>query len=147
MITKKGFFSQIDDCQNMQQLFNVVSSILICITKSTLVTSYEKIARHGQNLRFHFLVQKWLSLGELLRKKNRKSWKHVFHTNWMILSRKKIFFEKFFLDHSKFSKNRICIISWTKSPFELIFSGMIALDNGFQNINSLFPKNFNFFIK
>ena len=28
------------------------------------------------------------SLGELLRKKNQKSWKHVFYTNWTILSRK-----------------------------------------------------------
>ena len=76
--------------------FNVVTSILICITKTTWVTSYEKIAKHGQNLRFHFLVEKWLSLGELLRKKNRKSWKHVFYTNWTILSWKKNFFENFF---------------------------------------------------
>ena len=62
---------------------------------------YQVIQRHqtwwnGQNLKFHFLVEKWLSLGHLLRKKNRKSWKHVFYTNWTILSRKKNFSKKIF---------------------------------------------------
>ena len=76
-------------------------------------TPWKKIATHGQNLRFHFLVEKWPSLGELLRKKNRKSWKHVFYTNWTILSRKKKFFEKIFLNDPKSRKSPIFNIFWT----------------------------------
>ena len=116
---------------------------------------YQVIQRHqtwwnGQNLKFHFLVEKWLSLGHLLRKKNRKSWKHVFYTNWTILSRKKKFSKKvekkiFFGSFSKFHK--IGHISWTTKAFRLIFSGMIVLDSAFQNIKTVFKMTFNFFYK
>ena len=40
------------------------------------------------------MVEKWLSLGHLLRKNFRKSWKHVFYTNWTILSKKQKFLQK-----------------------------------------------------
>jgi len=128
--------SHIDGRQNVQQLFNAIWNIWKCIIKSTWVINYAKIAKHGQNLRFHFLVEKWLSLGEFLRKKNPKSWKHVFYTNWTILSRKKFFFKKIFLDHSKFSKNRGGHISWTAKALWLIFSGYVVLKYVFR-----YPKN------
>ena len=111
------------------------------------MTNYAKIANHGQNLRFHFLVKKWLSLGELLRKKNRKSWKHVFYTNWTILSRKKIFFEKKFLNDPKSQKSPIYKIFWTALTNVLIFSGMIALDSAFQHIIPVCPGKIKKFYK
>ena len=102
---------------------NAIWSIWKCIIKSTWVINYAKIVKHGQNLRFHFLVKKWQSLGELLRKKNRKSWKHVFYTNWTILSKKQKFLQKKFLDHSKSLKNRGGLISWSSEALGLTFSG------------------------
>ena len=63
---KSGFFYHIDDRQNGQQLLNAIWNIWIRIIKSIWMTNYAKIANHGQNLKFHFLVKKWLSLGELL---------------------------------------------------------------------------------
>ena len=128
--------SHIDGRQNVQQLFNAIWNIWKCIIKSTWVIKYAKIAKHGQNLRFHFLVEKWLSLGEFLRKKNRKSWKHVFYTNWTILSRKKKFSKNFFwiiqnpenwpysifFVSFKILKNRGEHISWTKWALWLRFS-------------------------
>ena len=119
-----------------------IPNVSFSIFESTWVTNDETMAMKRQNLKFHFLVEKWLSLGHLLRKKNRKSWKHVFYTNWTILSRKKFFFEKsrkkiFFGSFSKFHKIRH--ISWTAPQNLLIFSGMIALDSAFQNIIPVFP--------
>ena len=70
---QKWRFSHIDGPQNARQLFNVIRNIRKCIVESTWVTKYAKLAKRGQNLRFHFLVEKWQSLGEFLRKKNRKS--------------------------------------------------------------------------
>ena len=81
-----------------------------------------------------FWSKKWQSLGKFLRKKNRKSWKHVFYTNWTILSRKKFFFEKIFLNDPKSQKSPIYKIFWTALTNVLIFSGMIALDSAFQHI-------------
>ena len=120
---KSGFFYHIDDRQNGQQLLNAIWNIWIRIIKSIWMTNYAKIANHGQNLKFHFLVKKWLSLGEFLRKKNRKSWKHVFYTNWTILSKKQKFLQKNFLDHSKSLKNRGGLISWSSEALGLTFSG------------------------
>ena len=119
-----------------------ISNVIFCIFESTWVTNDDKVAIKSQNLKFHFWVEKWLSLGHLLRKKNRKSWKHVFYTNWTILSRKKFFFDFFrkkifFGSFSKFHKIRH--ISWTAPQNLLIFSGMIALDSAFQNIIPVFP--------
>ena len=93
------------------------------------------------------MVEKWLSLGEFLRKKNRKSWKHVFYTNWTILSRKKKFFRKFFLDHSKSRKSPIFNIFWTAPQNLLIFSGMMALDSYFQHIIPVCPGKIKKFYK
>ena len=105
---KNGFFLHIDGSQNVQQLFNAIGDIKIRIIKSTWVTNYPKIAKHGQNLRFHFLVEKWLCLGELLTKKNRKSWKHVFLHELNDSESKKKFFRKNFFEWSKkkFSKKK-----------------------------------------
>ena len=139
--------SHIDGRQNVQQLFNAIWNIWKCIIKSTWVINYAKIAKHGQNLRFHFLVEKWLSLGEFLRKKNRKSWKHVFYTNWTILSRKKNFFEKKFLNDPKSQKSPIYKIFWTALTNVLIFSGMIALDSAFQHIIPVCPGKIKKFYK
>ena len=75
----------------MQILFIAIPNVSFCIFESTWVTNDENIAMKGQNLKFHFLVEKWQSLGELLRKKIENRKKHVFYTNWTILSRKKIF--------------------------------------------------------
>ena len=93
------------------------------------------------------MVEKWLSLGEFLRKKNRKSWKHVFYTNWTILSRKKIFFEKKFLNDPKSQKSPIYKIFWTALTNVLIFSGMIALDSAFQHIIPVCPGKIKKFYK
>ena len=113
---------------------------------------YQVISRHqtqkiGQNLTFDFLVDKWPSLGDLLRRKNRKSWKHVFYTNWTILSRKKIFFEKKFLNDPKSQKSPIYKIFWTALTNLLIFSGMIALDSAFQHIIPVCPGKIKKFYK
>ena len=144
---KSGFFYHIDDRQNGQQLLNAIWNIWIRIIKSIWMTNYAKIANHGQNLKFHFLVKKWLSLGEFLRKKNRKSWKHVFYTNWTILSRKKNFFEKKILNDPKSRKSAINKIFWTASQNLLIFSGMIALDSAFQHIIPVCPGKIKKFYK
>ena len=93
------------------------------------------------------MVEKWPSLGELLRKKYRKSWKHVFYTNWTILSRKKIFFEKKFLNDPKSQKSPIYKIFWTALTNLLIFSGMIALDSAFQHIIPVCPGKIKKFYK
>ena len=93
------------------------------------------------------MVEKWLSLGEFLRKKNRKSWKHVFYTNWTILSRKKFFFEKNFLNDPKSQKSPIYKIFWTALTNLLIFSGMIALDSAFQHIIPVCPGKIKKFYK
>ena len=63
----------------MQQLFDAISSVLYCIIKSTWVTSNSTIAKDGQKLKVHFLVEKWLCLGDYLGKKSKawKSFKHV----------------------------------------------------------------------
>ena len=110
---QKWLFSHIDGRQKVQKLFNAIWNIWVCIIKSNWVTCYDEIAKHGHHLRSHFLVEKWLSLGHLLRKKNRKSWKHVFYTNWTILSKKQKFLQKKILDHSKSLKNRGGLISWS----------------------------------
>ena len=103
-------FDNVEGRQTRQQLFVDISNVLFCLIRSAWVTNNQSIAINSWKLRFHFSLEKWLSLGHLLRKKNPKSWKHVFYTNWTILSRKKIFSEKvekkFFLDHS---------VSFTKS--------------------------------
>ena len=93
------------------------------------------------------MVEKRLSLGELLRKKNRKSWKHVFYTNWTIRSRKKNFFEKNFLNDPKSRKSPIFNIFWTALRNLLIFSGMIALDSAFQHIIPVCPGKLKKFYK
>ena len=58
----------------------------------------QNLNKKSQKLKVQFLVEKWLSLEHLLRKKFSKSWKHVFYTNWSILSifEKKIFGRKIF---------------------------------------------------
>ena len=70
-----------------------LSTFKICNTRSYQAIKPKKMAK---NLNFKFLVKKWQSLGELLSKNCRKSWKHVFYTNWTILSRKIFFSKKFF---------------------------------------------------
>ena len=141
---QKWLFSHIDYRQNGQQLLNAIWNIWICIIKSTWVTNYAKIANHGQNLRFNFLVKKWLSLGELLRKKNRKSWKHVFYTNWTILSRKKIFFEKNFLNDPKSWKHRI--YNFYKKALTILMKSWkyLALVIVFQNPKTVCPGKLRF---
>ena len=136
-------FDNVEGRQTRQQLFVDISNVLFCLIRSAWVTNNQSIAMNSWKLRFHFSLEKWLSLGHLLRKKNPKSWKHVFYTNWTILSRKKNFFEKsrkkiFFGSFSKFHKIRH--ISWTAPQNLLIFSGMIALDSAFQNIIPVFPE-------
>ena len=70
-----------------------------------------------------------------------------FYTNWTILTRKKIFFEKFFLDHSKSRKSAIFNIFWATITNLLIFSGMIGLTNAFQHIIPVCPEKIKKFYK
>ena len=64
------------------------------ISKIALLNDPKKnFQKKSQNLKVQFLVEKWLSLEHLLRKNFSKSWKHVFYTNWSILS---IFEKNFF---------------------------------------------------
>ena len=111
------------------------------------IISSHQTQENGQKPKFQFLVEKWLSLGDLLRKNCRKSWKHVFYTNWTILSRKKIFFEKKFLNDPKSQKSPIYKIFWTALTNVLIFSGMIALDSAFQHIIPVCPGKIKKFYK
>ena len=54
--------------------------------------------KKSQKLKVQFLVEKWLSLEHLLRKIFSKSQKHVFYTNWSVLSifEKNLFGRKIF---------------------------------------------------
>ena len=138
-------FEHVEGRQTMQQSFVDISNVLFCLIRSAWVTNNQSIAINSNNLGFHFLPEKWLSLGHLLRKKNRKSWKHVFYTNWTILSRKKFFFDFFRkkIFSGSFSKfYKISHIFRTVPQNWLIFSGMIALDCAFQNIIPVFHLYF-----